>query len=162
MCTPSWRGTMAVYRFLASALFLFTAVQIVRSRDVYQPSYCCRLSMVAALVAISTITSQGSFIYPIALAIIPWHLRSHVRLPTAPTMCYTLFVQEHNILYFVCARVRLPGRFARNRKQRAPTGRKSIDRRATTSDTDRRERLIQLVAIQLTQTELGGLGGTVD
>ena len=50
---------------------------------------------------------------------------------------------DHNI---VCARVRLPGRFARNRKQRAPTGRKSIDRRAITSDTDRRERLIQLVA----------------
>ena len=65
---------------------------------------------------------------------------------------------DHNI---VCARVRLPGRFARNRKQRAPTGRKSIDRRSITSDTDRRERLIQLVAIQLTQTELGGLGGTV-
>ena len=65
---------------------------------------------------------------------------------------------DHNI---VCARVRLPGRFARNRKQRAPTGRKSIDRRAITSDTDRRERLIQLVTIQLTQTELGGLGGTV-
>ena len=61
----------------------------------------------------------------------------------------------------VCARVRIPGRFARNRKQRAPTGRKSIDRRAVTSDTDRRERLIQLVAIQLTQTELGGLGCTV-
>ena len=64
----------------------------------------------------------------------------------------------HNI---VCARVRIPGRFARNRKQRAPTGRKSIDRRAITSDTDRRERLIQLVATQLTQTKLGGLGGTV-
>ena len=32
---------------------------------------------------------------------------------------------DHNI---VCARVRFPGRFARNRKQRAPTGRKSIDR----------------------------------
>ena len=65
---------------------------------------------------------------------------------------------DHNI---VCARVRILGRFARNRKQRAPTGRKSIDRRAITSDTDRRERLIQLVAIQLAQTELGGLGGTV-
>ena len=65
---------------------------------------------------------------------------------------------DHNI---VCARVRIPGRFARNRKQRAPTGHKSIDRRAITSDTDRRERLIQLVAIQLTQTELEGLGGTV-
>ena len=65
---------------------------------------------------------------------------------------------DHNI---VCARVRLPGRFARNRKQRASTGRMSIDRRAITSDTDRRERLIQLVASQLTQTELGGLGGTV-
>ena len=65
---------------------------------------------------------------------------------------------DHNI---VCARVRLPGRFARNRKQRAPIGRKSIDRRAITSDTDRRERLIQFVASQLTQTELGGLGGTV-
>ena len=59
---------------------------------------------------------------------------------------------DHNI---VCARVRLPGRFARNRKQRAPTKRTSIDRRAITSDTDRRERLIQLVASQLTQTELG-------
>ena len=66
---------------------------------------------------------------------------------------------DHNI---VSARVRLPGRFARNRKQRAPTGRKSIDRRAITSDTDRRERRIQLVASQLTQTELRGLGGTVD
>ena len=65
---------------------------------------------------------------------------------------------DHNI---VCARVRIPGRFARNRKQQAPTGRKSIDRRAITSDTDRRERLIQLVAVHLTQTELGGLGGTV-
>ena len=39
---------------------------------------------------------------------------------------------DHNI---VCARVRLPGRFARNRNQRAPTGRKSIDRRAITPDT---------------------------
>ena len=39
------------------------------------------------------------------------------------------------------------------------TGRKSIDRRAITSDTDRRERLIQLVAIRLTQTELGGTVG---
>ena len=66
---------------------------------------------------------------------------------------------DHNI---VCTRVRLQGRSARNRKQRAPTGRKSIDRRRTiTSDTDRRERLIQRVASQLTQTELGGLGGTV-
>ena len=63
---------------------------------------------------------------------------------------------DHNI---VCARVRLPRRFARNRKQRAPTGRESIERRATTSDTDRRERLIQLVASQLTQTELGGTVG---
>ena len=64
---------------------------------------------------------------------------------------------DHNI---TCARVRLPGRFARNRKQRAPTGRKSIDRRATTSGTDRRERLIQLVASQLiTQTELGATVG---
>ena len=60
---------------------------------------------------------------------------------------------DHNI---VCARVRLPGRFARNRNQRAPTGRESIDRRAITSDTDRHERLIQLLASQLTQTELGG------
>ena len=63
---------------------------------------------------------------------------------------------DHNI---VCARVQLPDRFARNRKQRAPIGRKSIDRRAITSDTDRRERLIQLVASQLTQTELGGTVG---
>ena len=63
---------------------------------------------------------------------------------------------DHNI---VCARVRLAGRFARNRKQRASTGRKSIDRRAIMSDTDRRERLIQLVASQLTQTELGGTVG---
>ena len=61
----------------------------------------------------------------------------------------------------VCARVRLPGKFARNRKQRAPIGRKSIDRRAIASDTDRRKRLIQFVASQLTQTKLGGLGGTV-
>ena len=63
---------------------------------------------------------------------------------------------DHNV---VCARVRLPGRFARNRKQRAPTGRKSIDRRAIPSDTDRRKRLIQLVASQLTQTELGDTVG---
>ena len=75
----------------------------------------------------------------------------------------TVYLQPHadSDQHIVCARVRIPGRFARNRKQRAPTGRKSIDRRAITSDTDRRERLIQLVAIQLTQTELGGLGGTV-
>ena len=32
---------------------------------------------------------------------------------------------DHNI---VCARVRISGRFARDRKQRAPAGRKSIDR----------------------------------
>ena len=62
-------------------------------------------------------------------------------------------------LIIVCARARLPGRFARIRKQRAPTGRKSIDRRAITSDTDRRERLIQLVASQLTQTKFGGTVG---
>ena len=63
---------------------------------------------------------------------------------------------DHNI---VCARVHLPGRFPRNRKQRAPTRRKSIDRQAITSDTDRRERLIQLVASQLTQIELGDTVG---
>ena len=40
---------------------------------------------------------------------------------------------DHNI---VCARVPLPGRFARNRKQRVPTGRKGIDKRVITSDTD--------------------------
>ena len=65
---------------------------------------------------------------------------------------------DHNT---VCARIRLPRRFARNGKQRAPTERKSIDKREITSDTDRRERLIQLVAIQLMQIELGGLGGSV-
>ena len=59
----------------------------------------------------------------------------------------------------VCARVRLSGRFARHRNQRALKGRKSIDRRAITSDTDRRERLIQLIVSQLTQTELGGTVG---
>ena len=63
---------------------------------------------------------------------------------------------DHNI---VCARVRLPGRFARNRKQRAPTGRKSIDRRTITSDIDRCKRLIQLVASQLSHTELRGTVG---
>ena len=64
---------------------------------------------------------------------------------------------DHNI---VCAIVRLRSRFARNGKQRAPTRRKSIDRRAITSDTDRRrERLVQLVASQLTQAELGGTVG---
>ena len=84
------------------------------------------------------------------------HRRKLVRNVTVHLQPYA--DSDHNI---VCARVRLPGRFARNRKQRAPTGPKSIDRRAITSDTDRRERLIQLVAIQLTQTELGGLGGTV-
>ena len=59
----------------------------------------------------------------------------------------------------MCARVRLPGRFTRNRKQRAPTGRKSIDRRALASDTDQRERLIELVASQLTRTKHGGIVG---
>ena len=39
------------------------------------------------------------------------------------------------------------------------TGRKSIDRRVITSDTDRHERLIQLVASQLMQTELSGTVG---
>ena len=63
---------------------------------------------------------------------------------------------DHNI---VCARVRLLGRLYRNRNQRAPTGRKSIGRRGITSDTDRRERLIQVVASQLTQTELGDTVG---
>ena len=61
----------------------------------------------------------------------------------------------------MCARVRLPGRFARSRKQRAPTRRQNIDRRKIPSDTDRRERLIQLVASQLTQTELGGTVGEI-
>ena len=60
---------------------------------------------------------------------------------------------DHNLM---CARVRLPHRFVRNQTPRAPTGRKSIDRRAITSDTDRCERLVQLVVRQLTtQTELG-------
>ena len=63
---------------------------------------------------------------------------------------------DHNI---VCARVRLPGRIGRNRKQRATTVRKSIGRRAITFDTEQSERLIQLVANQLTQTELGGTVG---
>ena len=85
---------------LMPVVFLFTAVQIVRSRDVYQPWYCCRLSMVAVLVAINTITSQGSFIYPIALATIPWHLRSHVRLPTAPTVCYVVCTRTSYILFY--------------------------------------------------------------
>ena len=62
----------------------------------------------------------------------------------------------HNI---VCAKVRIPSRFARNRKQRSPTGHKSIGRRAITPDTDRRKRLIQLVASQLTQAKLGGTVG---
>ena len=63
---------------------------------------------------------------------------------------------DHNI---VCARVRLPGRFARNRRQEAPTGRKNINRRVIRSDTDLRGRLIQLAASQPTQTELGGKVG---
>ena len=83
--------------------------------------------------------------------------RSHRKLVRNVTVHLQPYADsDHNI---VCARVRLPGRFARNRKQRAPTGRKSIDRRAIASDTDRRERRIQLVAIQLTQTELGGTVG---
>ena len=63
---------------------------------------------------------------------------------------------DHNI---VCARVRLPGRFARNLKQRAPIRRKSMGRRAITADTDRPERLIQRIASKLPQTELGGTVG---
>ena len=59
----------------------------------------------------------------------------------------------------MCARVRLPGRFARNRNQRVPTGRKSVDKRAIIFDTDRRERVIQLIASQVTQTQLGGTVG---
>ena len=83
--------------------------------------------------------------------------QSHCKLARNVTVHLQPYADsDHNI---VCARVRLPGRFARNRKQRAPTGRKSTDRRAITSDTDRRERMIQLVAIQLTQTELGGARG---
>ena len=67
-----------------------------------------------------------------------------------------LTVSKHSI---VCATARLPGGFTRNRKQRAPTGRRSIDRRTIPSDTDRRERLIQFVASQLTQAKLGGTVG---
>ena len=63
---------------------------------------------------------------------------------------------DHNI---VCATVRLRDRFARNRKQRAPTGCKSMDRRAITSDTNWREGLIQRIASQLTQTEPEGTVG---
>ena len=85
--------------------------------------------------------------------------QSHRKLVRNITVHLQPYADSHHNI--VCARVRLRGRFARNRKQRAPTGRKSIDRRAITSDTDRRERLIQFVASQLTQTELGGLGGTV-
>ena len=77
--STSQRGSL-----IPVASFIYSSV--VRSRNVHQPLYCCRLSMVAVLVAANTIPSQGSFIYPIALAIIPWHLRSHVRLPAAPTM----------------------------------------------------------------------------
>ena len=58
--------------------------------------------MVAVLVVANTITSQGSFIYPIALAmilvILIWHVRSYVRLPTAPTM-YVCTIIEHNMFY---------------------------------------------------------------
>ena len=39
--------------------------------------------------------------------------------------------------------------------------RKSIDRQAITSDTDRRKGLIQLVASQLTQAKLGGTVGEI-
>ena len=57
--------------------------------------------------------------------------------------------------HIMCARVRLPGRNAHNRKQRTPTVRKNIDRREITSDVDRRERLIQLIASQLTRLNSG-------
>ena len=63
---------------------------------------------------------------------------------------------DHNI---VCATVRLRDRLARNRKQRAPTGCKSMDRRAITPDTNWREGLIQRIASQLTQTEPGSTVG---
>ena len=63
---------------------------------------------------------------------------------------------DHNI---VCATVRLRDRLARNRKQRAPTGCKSMDRQAITSDTNWREGLIQRIASQLTQTEPEGIVG---
>ena len=63
-----------------------------------------------------------------------------------------LMDSKHNI---VCATARLPGGFTRNRKQRAPTGCRSIDRRTIPSDTHRHERLIQFVTSQLTQAKLG-------
>ena len=63
---------------------------------------------------------------------------------------------DHSI---VCATVRLRDRLARNRKQRAPTGCKSMERRAITSDTNWREGLIQRIASQLTQTEPEGTVG---
>ena len=56
---------------------------------------------------------------------------------------------DHNT---VCTTVRLRDRLARNRKQRAPTGCKSMDRRSITSDTNWREGLIQHIASQLTQS----------
>ena len=46
---------------------------------------------------------------------------------------------DHNV---VCATVRTPGKFARNRKQRAASAHRSFVRRAIPSYTDRRERLI--------------------
>ena len=63
---------------------------------------------------------------------------------------------DHNI---VCATVRLRDRLARNRKQPAPTGCKSMNRQAITSDTNWREGLIQRIASQLTQTEPEGTVG---
>ena len=59
---------------------------------------------------------------------------------------------DHNI---VCPTVRLRDRLARNRKQPTPTGCKSMDRRAITSDTNWREGLIQRIASQLTHRTRG-------
>lgn len=65
---------------------------------------------------------------------------------------------DHNI---VSATVRFLGRFARNRPRRVPTGHSRIDRRAVTSDTNRREQLFQHIRSELQQSTLDATVSTL-
>ena len=78
--TSQQRGSLII------GSFIYSGANCSQPRCTPALVLCCRLSMVAVLVAANTIASQGSFIYPTALAIVPWYLRSRIRLPTAPTM----------------------------------------------------------------------------
>ena len=88
------RSTSQLRGSLIPVVFLFTALQIVRSRDVYQPLYCRRLGMVAVLVDINTMTSQGSIHLPDRLS---YHTM-------APSFACSVADSSHYVLYVVCTR----------------------------------------------------------